>query len=193
MQVRRLRASQELPPEPRRLFQGCDARRCVGRIRQGTVVATSGRFQYLKGAIGRLLPTFPTCPQSPFNTSKVRLEASSTVSTVSARCDFQYLKGAIGRGRRRAFAYEVGTFNTSKVRLEDSSKLDRSALGATFNTSKVRLEATSNCDPFRPRATFNTSKVRLEGNDNAQPADQRILSIPQRCDWKQAMICPAPV
>ena len=140
-----------------------------------------------------------------FNTSKVRLEVVGSGSSVSALIVFQYLKGAIGRRcaamRRRSGA----PFNTSKVRLEDDpfvlpprdvklsipQRCDWKAVSAPravelsfFQYLKGAIGSSRVPDGDSVWTAFNTSKVRLEEAHHRRWRPARLLSIPQRCDWK---------
>ena len=161
--------------------QGCDWKtfsQIVGSIKVP--------FQYLKGAIGRKAQARTRKTASPFNTSRVRLEAASGGSYSVAARSFQYLKGAIGRRSLPRHATVIGSpFNTSRVRLEAPRNTTadpppcppfqylKGAIGSGtptdyhegagfFQYLKGAIGSVPDFTITTPRAAFNTSRVRLE-------------------------------
>jgi len=122
------------------------------------------RFQYLKGAIGRIATRSGRNGYSAFQYLKGAIGRSAPRLHLIGKLTFQYLKGAIGRPPpMRLRRSECLHFNTSKVRLEVEFDLLGSTNAANFNTSKVRLEEAALAD---------------------YKLDRQRISIPQRCDWK---------
>ena len=126
------------------------------------VSALSGNFQYLKGAIGSVATAL---------LSVVRAGLS-----IPQRCDWKTeSQGAVARRDLLSIPQRCD-WKRAAIKDAGHAVVFQYLKGAIGRPTFPRSRAAS--------SPFNTSKVRLEGCPIEGVSMSKVLSIPQRCDWK---------
>ena len=163
-------------------------------------------FQYQKGAIKTLRPSWSKMPQRPyFNTKKVRLKLEKVQVSRPSMRNFNTKKVRLKRARASQGRWsKTRHFNTKKVRLKPGQRgrgwrpyrpfqyqkgAIKTRVVASTTIAEIPFQYQKGAIKTRRFQTsgwsgsyFNTKKVRLKQEEACRPFAGVEISIPKRCD-----------
>jgi len=140
------------------------------------------KFQFHTGSIKSSVSVSPSPNNLCFNSTLVRLKASTSIYQPPEFCVFQFHTGSIKSDLETRLGTPSDRFNSTLVRLKDRQEMQGFIDQLSFNSTLVRLKGGMKEYPDKFFDCFNSTLVRLKAAMLRSRPDAEIVSIPHWFD-----------